>query len=733
VAALGTGAGEPLAAREAAGAAAEAAEAMAKSVTIQRDTWGIPHISAPTDAAVVFGLAYAQAEDNFALLEDGFVRALGRSAEIRGEGAYDIDKAIRELEIPRLAKEEYERTPPHLRALFDAYAAGLDYYLAKHPSVRPALLTRFEPWYPMALLRFKYYIGEFLDYAGFDIDERKVYDRKGFQERPKGSNAWAVSAAKSASGYPMLLINPHVAFYGSAPYYEAHLRSGEGWNFSGVGRYGFPLPYIGHNETLGWTYTDDYPDIGDLYLERFDKADDPLAYRYGEGYRKATEWTETIAVRTDKEVEKRTVQLRKTHHGPILGTHEGKPVAVRLARLEEGGWFEQWYAMSKARDWKEFRSALAQVAVSYMNCTYADAAGNIFYVYGGSVPRRSGAFDWFQPLDGSDPATDWKGFHTLDELPQVLNPKAGYVQNTNSTPFTTSASDNPDRSRFPKYMIGLEEDNPRAQVSRRILESQAKFTFDEWTKLAMDTRVGEAPKRLPALFAEFERLEKADPERAAKLAPLIEELKKWDGVSRTDSVAMTLFARWHPLNIGGGVWWNLATVRFPDQAASPEKQNPFPKMAALEEVRNALEASWGTWKVAWGEVNRHQRVDWSFNYRAPFPDDQPSLPIAGAPGPLGIVFAYYAWSPGAVSAKRRYGVQGASYISVVEFGPKVRSRAVFYYGQSGDPASRHHFDQAPLYAKGELRPAWFTPEEIAANLEATYHPGERLAAKPAAP
>jgi acyl-homoserine lactone acylase PvdQ len=318
------------------------AEGLARSVLIQRDTWGIPHISGPTDAAVAFGLAYAQAEDNFALLEDGFIRALGRSAEVRGEGAYDIDKLVREMELPRLAREEYGRAPERLRALFDAYALGLDFYMQKHPQVRPALLSRFEPWYPMALLRFKYYIGEFLDYAGFDADSRTVNVPAIFQERPQGSNAWAVSAAKSASGHALLLINPHVGFYGSAPYYEAHLRSAEGWSFSGVGRYGFPIPYIGHNETLGWTYTDDYPDIGDLYLERFDRPQEPLAYRYGEGYRQATEWKETIAVRTATGVERRTETLRRTHHGPILGSHEGRPVAVRLARLEEGGWFEQW-------------------------------------------------------------------------------------------------------------------------------------------------------------------------------------------------------------------------------------------------------------------------------------------------------------------------------------------------------------------------------------------------------
>jgi acyl-homoserine lactone acylase PvdQ len=710
---------------------------MAASVTIRRDSWGIPHISAPTDAAVVFGLAYAQAEDNFPLLEDGFVRALGRSAELRGADDVWEDRVVRLLGIPRLARAEYERAPARMRALYDAYAAGLEFYLRRHPEVRPALLRRFEPWYPLALLRFKYYVGEFLDYTGVDPETLEVHPPAApstaaalpvFAEPAQGSNAWAVAPSRSASGHALLLINPHVSFYGTAPYYEAQLTSGQGWSFSGVGRYGFPLLYIGHNERLGWTYTDNYPDIGDLYRERFDEPKNPRAYRYGKGHRTAVEWSEPIRVHSagaPSGFEVRTERFRRTHHGPLVGNYEGTPVAVRLARLADGGWFDQWYAMSKARDLAEFRRALGRAAVSYMNVTYADVAGNIFYLYGGSVPRRSPRFDWRRPVEGSDPATEWHGYHPLADLPQVLNPPAGYVQNTNSSPFVTTgagAQGNLDRARFPRYMIGPEPDNPRSRVSRRILESQPRFTFDEWTHLAMDTRVGEAERLIPELLAEFEKLKAAEPARAEGLAPLVDELRRWDHVSRIDSVAMTLFARWHQLHEGAGTWWSPVEPRFPEGSV------PWPKMAALEEVRDSLEKSWGTWRVAWGEVNRHQRAPWDF--RSPFSDEKPSLPIAGAPGPLGLVFAFYARppagaGPNAPPAKRRYGTSGSSYVAVVEFGPQPQARAIFDYGQSGDPASPHYFDQAPLYARGELRPAWFTPEEIRDHLERTYHPGER--------
>ncbi len=686
-------------------------ESLARSVTIYRDTYGVPHIYGPTDASVTFGLAYAQAEDNFAHLEDNYIRALGRAAEVHGEEALADDQLTRALEIPRLAREEYERATPAMRALYDAYAAGLNLYLARHPEAKPQLLQRMEPWYPLALLRFKYYVGEFVGYAGLNPGDLRVAVQETHREPPQGSNAWAVSPARSAAGHAMLLINPHISFYGPAQYYEAHVHSDEGLNFSGVGRYGLPFLYMGHNEALGWTHTDDYPDIGDLYVETFDDPSDPLAYRYGGGHRAAVRWTEEIRVRTAKGVEARRFTFRKTHHGPIVSEHDGKPVAIRLAKLEEGGWLDQWYEMTRARSLAEFKTALRRGAIPYMNITYADREGNIFYVYNGSVPRRSPQFDWRRPVDGSDPRTEWQGYHSFDELPQLTNPATGFVQNCNSTPFATTTSGNPVAADFPAYMIGPEIDTPRARVSKRILTAQEKFTFEDWTRLATDTRILEADERIPELAGEWERLRQADAARAEPLAPLIAELRAWDRVSRIDSVAMTLFTEWRNR-------WD---------PSDPQK-TPWDRIAAMEGVRQDLERDWGTWRVAWGEINRLQRTLW--NGEEPLSDARPSLPVRGGPGWVGIVFNFYQQRGGrrpavAAGSKRHYGVSGNSYVAVVEFGPRVRARSVVYFGQSGDPRSPHYFDQGPLYARGEFKPAWFTLDEIKANLERAYHPGER--------
>lgn len=678
---------------------------MERSVTIYRDTYGVPHIFGATDASAVFGLAWAQAEDNFEQVEDNFIRALGRASEVHGEKALRDDQTARALEIPRLSREEYERAAPRMRALYDAYAAGLNLFLERRPGVKPRLLQRFEPWYPLALMRFKYYQGEFIGYAGLNPQDLRVaVAQEKPAERPQGSNAWALAPGRSASGRSLLLINPHVAFFGTAQYYEAHLHSDEGWNFSGVGRYGLPFPYMGHNEALGWAHTDDYPDIGDLYLETFDDPARPLSYRYGGGHRTAVQWTEEIRVRTANGVEARRFSFRRTHHGPILSEMEGKPVAVRLAKMEEGGWLDQAYEMTRARSLAEFREALRRGAIPYMNVTYADRDGNIFYAYNGAVPRRSTKFDWRRPVDGSDPETEWQGYHSFDELPQLTNPASGFVQNCNSTPFRTTSEGNPDPARFPRYMIGPEPDTPRAQVSRRILTSQEKFTFEEWARAAVDTRVFVAEASLPELFAEWERLRQADPARAEALAPLVAELRAWDRVGRLDSVAMTLFAEWFG--------------RMRDLPAS-QAAEAWSRVHSLEEVRRELERSWGTWRVTWGEINRLQRTHWSGD--EPFSDERPSLPVPGGPGWLGIVFNFYTARNDAL--KRHYGRYGNSYLSVVEFGPAVRARSIVYFGQSGDPASPHFLDQAPLYARGELKPAWFTLEEIQANLERAYHPG----------
>jgi len=693
----------------------ELGQKLAGQVKIHRDEWGVPHIEGPTDASVSFGFAYAQAEDYFWQVEDTYIASTGRYSEVYGEAGLEKDLLNRSFEIATSAQRDFPKLEPPLQAICAGYAAGLNHFLKSHPEVKPRLITKFEPWHVLAYER--YVLLEFL-FGKSHASKGGVKEVMEEMRAATGSNVWAIGPGRTKSGKTMLFANPHQPWFGYGQFYEGHLRSGEGLNFSGSAFFGGPLVTIGHNDVLGWSHTVNAPDVADVWVETFDDPNNKLHYRHGDGHRLATEWQETIKVKTDKGLEDRKYTFRKTHHGPIVGKEgDGKYLAVNIARLTEGSRMRQALQMAKATNFADWKAAMARLDLQMFNTCYADNKGNIFYVYNAAVPKRNPAFDWTKPVDGSDPRTDWNGLHEFADLPQVLNPESGYLQNCNATPFLATDEGNPSIGDYPPYMV--EEgmiDKRRSEVSRMLLREMHGVTFDDWKAAAWDTTLYWPLVNLPKYAQQLEALQKTDSELAAKVQPYLDHLRDWNCKSSLDSTQTTLCVLWYDELYGRGYPVETLKAEFVGDETA--------QLKALAAAAAKLQAFYGDWRVKWGDVSRMQRIP---NYAEaaliPFSDDQPSLPCAGVPGPLGVVFNTY-YTPPMPQRKKQYGVVGGSFIGVYEFGDEVQAATILQFGQSSDPKSPHFMDQAELYSKREFKPAWFKWSDVLAHAKRSYHPGE---------
>ncbi|MBX7166788.1 MAG: penicillin acylase family protein [Pirellulales bacterium] len=703
---------------------------LAAQVVVYRDPYGVPHIDAKNDEAAMFAFAYCQAEDYLWQIEDSYVMGLGRFAELYGKKVLEKDITNRAFEIPQRSQADFKQLDAKSQRYCVAFTAGLNYYLAKHPQVKLRLLERFEPWYMLAFGR-----AAMIELGGGHLHtSREVPEsyadatERQLQSELKvaiGSNAWAIGPQKTKDGHAMLFVNPHQPYYGFGQFYEGHIRSGDGWNFIGATFFGSPVPTLGHNEHCGWAFTVNEPDIGSAWIETFDDPKEPLNYRYGDGYRKAVEWTDTIKVKKGRGFEEVKRTFRKTHHGPILRRHgQNQFVAAMLGKLYDALLSRQSIEMLKAKNLQDFRRAMNMIELPIFNTVYADVEGNIYYVYNGIIPRRDPSFDWSKPVDGSDPRTEWQGYHSLDDLPQMLNPPSGYIQSCNSTPFTTSDDGNPAMGDFPEYMVtDKHDDKRRAKVSRYLLRDVQNATFDDWLKLIFDTTIYWARTELPVYGRKLETLKETNPDLAAKAEPYLKHLLDWDGRGDITSTQTTLCMAWYEELYGFG---------YPAETLKREfVGNPAGQFEALITAARKLQDTFGDWKVAWGDVNRLQRhANVSDFFLIPFSDNLPSIPSAGLHGPPGVAFTMYftptVYVPPLKIMKKHYAVVGTSYISAVEFAPKVKSQTLVQYGVSSDPKSPHFFDQAKLLSERKLKPSYFDWEEAKAHAERTYHPGEEV-------
>ena len=698
-------------------APAKAAPSWAGEVVIHRDGWGVPHIYGSTDAAVAFGSAWAQCEDHFWQLEDTYMQALGRYSEVVGELGLRGDLEVALFEIPRSSQDDFDDLPAPIRAIATAFATGYNFYLERNPDQRPRLLERMEPWHVLAFERFMI-LGRLL---GASHAPRRSLSVLAAEEAVSlGSNQWAVGPSRTRDGTTMLFINPHQPWYGSGMFTEMHVRSDEGWNFSGTMYPGSPFPTAGFNDRLGWAYTVNAADISDVYRLTFDHAENPLLYRYDGGYRLAQEWSVKIGVRTGDGIEERGFVLRKSHYGPIIARDDdGRLLAVKVPKLYEGSRMVQSLAQTKAGSFEEWYAAVSMQQLQTFNTMYADADGNIFYLYNGTVARRRLDVDWTKPVDGSDVANEWGDFHRLEDLPQVLNPSSGFIQNCNSTPFTTTDDGNPSLLDFPPYMVEDKyDDKRRAKMSRHLLRQATDLTFEDWQRLAYDTTLYWPMTEIPRYERRFVELRASDSELYQRVSPYFEHLLDWDFKSAVDSTQTTLAVEWYEQLYGRG---------YPVETLKPPFVDDIPaRFSALVAAAERLEQLYGDWKVPYGRVHRLQRhAPYSSTRAVPFSDELPSLPLAGVRGPLGIAFTIYHTPPtDQTDRKLQYATTGSSYMAVYEFGERVKAASYLHYGQSHDPASPHFFDQAKLLSEKRFKPAWFYWDEVEAHTVRRYRPGD---------
>ncbi len=686
------------------------------NVTVYRDEWGVPHIYGPTDASVVYGFVTAQAEDNFWQVEDSLIQSIGRYAEVNGESALGADWLNRAMRISELSRAEWDALPAEPKALTVAAAAALNDFVLR-AGTKSRLIEKFEPWHFTAFSRFSAYQLFIFNRVGIKPEEIAAFAQSGQVQSGQsstalsrlnfrmgtlaareeqllaeaqttaGSNTWAIAPSRSRTGGAMLFINPHQPYFGPGQWYEGHVHSAQGLHFSGASFFGSPLPTIGHNEHLGWSHTVNTPDVVDVYILAVDDAEQPTRYAYDGGTRDLVTWRDVIKVKTEMGVESRTFTFQRSHHGPIVAKRDGKALAVRMAKFEEGGQLEQRLAMIKAKNLEEFQQALARTASPMFNTMYADAAGNIYYAYYGAVPKRRTDIDWLLPVDGSNPANEWQGYHPLNELPTLTNPPAGYLQNTNATPFlATGGNGNLKSTQFPKYMAP-EADNNRARNSRLLLGGDRKFSFNDLLRMTWDTRVLEADTMLPMLAVEAATRDLA-PDEFKRVNEAILHMLKWDRQAHADSEAMSLYFQWRFVMTQKGI------------------NDP---VVALTQAMDELTTLHGSWKVKWGELNRLQRRHSSG--LTGFDDNEPSLAVSGGPGdPFGTIFNVYARPvPG---QKRLYAVAGHSYVGLVDFANVDDTRSLLVFGERADPQSPHHMDQAALFVDRKYKRAWFSRKDV---------------------
>ena len=659
------------------------------SIDIVRDSFGVPHIFAGTDAEVAYGLAFAHAEDDFKTIQLGFLSGRSMLGIYKGKAGATIDYIAYLLRCQQTVSEKYESDiDADYKKVLQGYCDGFNAYAKTHPE--EVLVKKLLPLTPKDMLA--YSMLQLAVSSGVDKALTQIYNgsiRSLDEFKPGGSNAYAFNSNKTTDGNTYLNINAHQPLDGPVSWYEAHLCSNEGWNITGALFAGAPSILLGCNENLAWAHTVNYPDKLDVFQLEINPAN-KLQYKFD------NEWLtlEEKQVKLHAKLIGIPVTVKRkvywSKYGPTVITDKGT-FSIRTAPLFDIRALEQWYRMNKATDFTSFYKALKMEALPGYNVVYADRFDTIFYLSNGKIPIREKGYNWRSTLPGNTSKTLWTKYHPIEDLPHYLNPHSGYLFNSNHSPFNASATEDNIKSKDYDPTMGYEtNENNRSIRFMELLKPYDKIDYNTFKHIKFDRQLPQQlyyPTNADTLFL-------LNPADYPAVAEIINSLKQWDRKATIDSKGATVFdvIYYYVVNklIKGDNNYNTLT-----------KEKCIEAMIFAKEY---LVKYFGTVSVPLGDYQKLVRGN-------------KAIPLAGIPDVIASMESD-PYKNGMVK-----GRQGESYIELVKFtraGPEIES--IHSYGASNRKGSKHYDDQMEMFESQQLKPMSLDKKTIYKNAERIYHP-----------
>jgi acyl-homoserine lactone acylase PvdQ len=686
-------------------------------VEIKRDNWGIPHIYGGTDAEAVFGLMYAQCEDDFDRVELNYIEKLGKLSEINGEKDLYNDLLTRILIKEKEAKSDYNQAPIWLKKLLFAHADAYNYFLKTHPEIKPKIIKKFEPWY--ALLWTDGSIGA-ISTAELGTEDLKAFynpnsNKVGVKNKKDtddyhqtGSNGFAIAPQRSETGNAMLYINPHTTFFFRP---EVHVKSNEGLNAYGAVTWGQFFVYQGFNENCGWMHTSSNADVADVYKEKITKEKGKWLYEY-EG-KKIPLGIEEIKIKylDNGTLKTKIFETYYTKNGPIMGKDGNYWLSLRSYNRSMQSLIQSWLR-TKAKGLDDYKKVMDLKSNTSNNTVFADKYGNIAYWHGNYMPIRNPELNWSKPQEGWKKENAYSGLHEVEETVHIYNPTNGWLQNCNSTPFTAAGLKSPKKSDYRTYMAP-DGENFRGVRANQLLSEIDKIGLDELIRLGNDRKLAAFDVLIPGLVNKYKKSESKD------INEMVDSLRTWNRMADSNSIATTIAIEWAQ-SLSSGMRKVYVYGAEDDQVKFTEN---YIKTVGVEDLviglnttKEKLENQFGTWKVKWGDLNRFQRI--SGNINNTHDDNQPSYAVPFASALWGSLPSFNSRTYS--NTKKRYGFSGNSFVCAVEFGAKIKAKSILAGGNNGDPKSKYFNNQGKMYAEGKFKDVLFYDEDIDKNTVNVY-------------